>query len=243
MRRAFTLAEIMIVFIVIGVLTAILLPSAFQITPDEGVLKFKKANTTLGNVIRELVYSDKYYAEGDLGKKADGTLVDETDNKRYFCETFSEIVTYKKKDCSDKVEASHDYIDLSTLTKDYTEAQYKVKTDEIDEWCKAAEKSVGAELVTSDGVIWFQASPGTTFGQQTKKDSADVRIFGDPNSKEEPYVKDYNGFDAAYKVVCFDVDELEDGIDSFGYGIRADGKMLPSTRTLEYIKKSIQKEN
>ncbi len=245
MKKAFTLAEIMIVLIVIGVLTAILLPNAFQVTPDESVLKFKKANTTLGNVIRELVYSDKYYADGDLGKKPDGTLIDasSSENKKYFCETFSEIVSVKKKSCSDKVQSSYDYVDLSTLTRDYTDAQYKAKTDEIDTWCKASEKNVGAEIITSDGVIWFQASPGTPFGSQTTVSSTDVRIFADPNSTDEPQVKDYNGFDAAYKVICFDVDGLETGVDAFGYGVRADGKMMPSTRTLEYIQKSIQKED
>ena len=54
MKKAFTLAEILIVLVIIGVLTAILLPIAFQSSPDENVMKFKKANNTLGTIIREL---------------------------------------------------------------------------------------------------------------------------------------------------------------------------------------------
>ena len=60
-KFGFTLAEIMIVLVVIGVITGILIPIAVQSLPDENVMKFKKAHTTFGNVIRESVTSDKYY--------------------------------------------------------------------------------------------------------------------------------------------------------------------------------------
>ena len=83
MRKfGFTLAEILIVLVIIGVLTMILLPIAFQSSPDEQVMKFKKGYNTLGTVIRELVTSDKYYQNGDLGLKKDGTLILNNDNTR-----------------------------------------------------------------------------------------------------------------------------------------------------------------
>ena len=69
MKKGFTLAEILIVLTVIGILTAILLPVAFQSAPDENVMKFKKANSTLGTIVRELINADKYYANGDFGIK------------------------------------------------------------------------------------------------------------------------------------------------------------------------------
>ena len=42
-NKAFTLAEVMVVLTVIGILTAILLPSALHSTPDKNVMKFKKS--------------------------------------------------------------------------------------------------------------------------------------------------------------------------------------------------------
>ena len=39
-KKAFTLAEIMIVLVIIGVLSAILLPVAIHSAPDENVMKF-----------------------------------------------------------------------------------------------------------------------------------------------------------------------------------------------------------
>ena len=41
MKKGFTLAEIMIALVVIGVITSILLPVAFNNVPNENVMKFK----------------------------------------------------------------------------------------------------------------------------------------------------------------------------------------------------------
>ena len=75
MKKGFTLTEIMIALVVIGVITSILLPVAFNNIPNENVMKFKKGNATLAKVINELVTSGEYYKEGDLGIKADGKIV------------------------------------------------------------------------------------------------------------------------------------------------------------------------
>ena len=102
MKKAFTLAEIMIVLSVIAILTAILLPSARNVMPDEKVMKFKKGHLAFVNVINELVNSDKYYLNGDLGVRANNVLIDglhEGDNT-YFCETFADVLgNIKEKDC------------------------------------------------------------------------------------------------------------------------------------------------
>ena len=91
MKKGFTLAEILIVLVIMGVLTMILLPVAFQSSPDEKVMKFKKGYNTLNTVIRELVSSDRYYQNGDLGTRANGNTIDgEHDGDiTYFCETFA----------------------------------------------------------------------------------------------------------------------------------------------------------
>ena len=95
MKKGFTLAEILIVLVIIGVLTMILLPVAFQSSPDEKVMKFKKGYNTLNTVIRELVSSDRYYQNGDLGTRANGNTIDgEHDGDiTYFCETFADTIS------------------------------------------------------------------------------------------------------------------------------------------------------
>ena len=98
MKKSFTLAEIMIALTIIGIITAILLPVAIQTTPNEKVMKFKKANATLAKVINELVTSGEYYAPGDLGRKSDGSWVEETN---YLCNTIADILVGKNIRCEE----------------------------------------------------------------------------------------------------------------------------------------------
>ena len=95
--NGFTLAEIMIVLTVIGVLTAILLPVAIQSSPDEKVMKFKKGNATLFKIINELINSDKYFLPGDFSYYPDGR---ELDNPFYLCASMADLVSTKEVNCN-----------------------------------------------------------------------------------------------------------------------------------------------
>ena len=223
MKKGFTLAEILIVLTVIGILTAILLPVAFQSAPDENVMKFKKANSTLGTIVRELINADKYYANGDFGIKRDGSAVSAA---TYFCESMADILSIKSKNCSNTTNATAAFADANNIT---------TAKANLDTWCKTYQ-TVGAEIVTSDDVTWYQASPGSHFGSV----ASGKRVFAAPNDTN-PLHKDANGFDSAYKVLCIDVDGLNSGEDPFGFGIRADGRILPGARADLWTQKSVQR--
>lgn len=251
MKKGFTLAEIIIVLAVIGVLAAILLPVAFQAAPDENVLKFKKAYNTLGNVIRELVTSDRYYEGGDLGIRQDGKPTDESDVAgtaltTYFCDTFSEMLSVKEKNCA-VANTQVGYVTTygvasgSTEAKDLTD---KAK-EELDEQCAKARE--GVEILTVDGISWFETNPKITFASK----KSGIRIFGTADGSTIQF-RDKSGFDAAYKVFCFDVDGIDPKPEAgkedvaiseppFGFGIRADGKILSGKRADEWALKSVQK--
>ena len=82
------------------------MPLVANSTPDKNVMKFKKADTTLRNVIRELVNSDKYYADDDLGIRRmpdrTGQLLNGTHdgNYAYLCNSMADMVSAKEVDCS-----------------------------------------------------------------------------------------------------------------------------------------------
>lgn len=217
MKKGFTLVEITLVLMVIGVLAAILMPIAFQATPDDNVLKFKKSYNTLGTVIRELATTDKYYADGSFATRKDGIAIEDDDY--YFCETMSELLATRTKDCKVENDSS---IGGYVTTYDGTDDKTEEAKEDLDKAC-ADSGIVGVQIVTTDGISWFEAKYDDTFPKVSVKQ------------------KDANGFDAAYKVICFDVDDFQKGEDPFGFGIRTDGKILSGKRADEWSQKSVQK--
>ena len=256
-KKAFTLAEIMIVLVIIGVLSAILLPVAIHSAPDENVMKFKKGNNTLGTVIRELVNSDQYYANGDLGMKPDGTLIDGTHDgdNTYFCQTFADFTNVKNLNCSETT-STCSYRGALQLGTEYGSTLEKFKED-LDKYCAECSNEIGAEIILNDDIIYYQVDPANPFGVlwaiETDAGAREnciyifgeeacnstVRFFSSPNGPI--YHSNDNGFDRIYKIFCMDVDGINKGEDPFGYGIRADGKILTGARADEWLKKSIQK--
>ena len=228
MKKAFTLAEVMIVLTVIGVLTAILLPVARQSMPDENLMKFKKAHNTLGTVIRELVTSDKYYLDGDLGIKPDSSLVD---NPTYFCETLADVLNVKENNC--------DKIITETFSNDADYAHYNIKSGYdtvfmMDNKCRDASNTIG-EIYLTDGVVFYETAPAYHFNSlHTEASGNSYELF--------KHYKDDNGFNAIYKVVCIDIDKINEGEEPFGYGIRSVGKILTGKRAQEWLERDVNEE-
>ncbi len=253
MKKAFTLAEIMIVLTVIGVLTAILLPIAFQAAPDEDVMKFKKANSTLGTLIRELVNSDRYYKNGDLGTKYDGTLLIHNASgsngaiyRKYFCESLADIMSTKSVNCSDAAGAGTYRRTISTQNGEPTAALLTTLKSGVDTDCASAQSKIKTpQIVSSDNISWFEANPQYTFGRYytgtTRLFTAPANSSGSNGVPGHADLRDQFGHDAVYKVICIDVDDYGSGEAPFGYGIRADGKIIPGKRADDWLLKAAQK--
>ena len=92
------------------------------------------------------------------------------------------------------------------------------------------------EIKFADDIIFYQASPQTTFGLYW---AANTRLFSPSDATTITYHDEF-GFDAIYKVVCLDVDGINKGEDPFGYGIRADGKLITGARADTWLAKDIQ---
>ena len=242
-RFAFTLAEILIVLVIIGVLTMILLPMAFQSSPDEAVMKFKKGHNIFLTTIKELVSSDKYYQNGDLGIKPNGEAVED---KTYMCETMADVLNINNAHCSEYDNYTYSHVSDGWVGQEIDGNVYEEKTF-LDDACKESASSVGEELVTADKIVYYQASPGITFGIDYHNTT--------PHSGEKAeaacgisalYRLTSNCEDLfklrIYKIFCMDIDGIDKGENPFGYGVRIDGKILTGKRTDEWLQKSIQKK-
>ena len=246
--KAFTLAEIMIVLTIIGVITAILLPIAISSAPDENIMKFKKGHNTLLNTVRELVNSDKYYLNGDLGIRASGALIDTTHDGdySYFCKTFADIISIEANNCDTETTNVRPWIDLWDGSSYTNKERYEEQAIRADEAC--AEVTQEAGVKAADGIYYYEPNTKCTFGITIGKLNETILGTTDPFPSTTRnfggYFPDPNNptIDTVYKTFCMDIDGINKGEDPFGYGIRSDGKVFAGKRATEWLKKSIQEK-
>ena len=254
-KFAFTLAEIMIVLTLIGIMTAILLPVAISSTPNENIMKFKKANNILGNVIRELVSSGEYYTPGDLGVKPDGTVIDGSHqgDDEYFCQTFSDMLSVKINNCKEMDDVyPNAKISWFSILPDDTVGLYDEETDTttytktdiwLDSTCKGYnEAGKNNQIVTTDGIVYYQTWPHSPFGiRNTEGCGWDEEANRCLNAGERVFINyKRNNMYAIYTGICIDIDGADKGEDPFGYALRVDGKLVLGARAKEWLEKILQ---
>ncbi len=247
--RGFTLAEIMIVLTVIGVLSAILLPVASNSMPDKNIIKFKKAHNTLATTIRSMISNDQYFTPGDFGKYPDGTLVsgyDEafenivTADRFYFGEVLADNLTHKKYAKGTPNTWFFPHIRVTTSTEHMFKAW-------LDDTCKSSANEANAlfVIVLPDDTVIYHNNGREPFGSQLC-DYGNTPFFCyrdpfDPTADFYSKSSSPTGFDTAVHPICIDIDG-SGPIKGFGYGIRRDGKIVNGLRADWWLSRDITKK-
>lgn len=132
MKKGFTLAEVLITLAVVGVLASLLIPSLKGLTPDKNKVMFKKAYSTLENVISTLVSDETYYPSSETGTNTDDST------------TVSKGFNFTLKDSTPSYYTSNKFCYL------LTNALNTLGTVT----CPAYSAYSDAYFTTSDGIVW-----------------------------------------------------------------------------------------
>jgi len=230
MKKAFTLAETMIVLVVIGVLSAILLPVAQNMKLNKDLMKFKNTYNALVGAIAELAASDKYYLDGDLGSKPNGMLLDGTHegDELYLCQTLSQVLKTKKVNCQK--------FGTTTAHMAWSVSENTSAPKSDHSFCESVQWNVGEErgatIITQDGAIIYEGNSSAPFGFRVEDGS---RLFA-------PDKNLLNHWGYNYKYLCFDIDGWNSGHKPFLILVRVDGKVEPAALAAQWLEKTMNDE-
>ena len=137
-NKAFTLAELMIVLAVLGVIAAILTPVILSSMPNEKKVKFRKAHYVAQKAMEETINSSTY--DND-----EGVLT--SDSAVLFCKTYADMLnTIGEVKCTETVPPK-----LATPTVDVTGSASLATFDTL---CGTNSPTTPA-FTTQDGVTWW----------------------------------------------------------------------------------------
>lgn len=175
-KSGFTLAELMIVLAILGVIAAVLTPIIFGAMPDENRLKFKKAYYTLQRTTDAVLNSD-IYPEGNMQKVSN--------QAKTFCNAFSDMLNTMYDNCEGTGALSAN----SGGAFVYNPSSATSSLDTLDSYCASAvvsdpysSSSNLPKFVTQDGIFWW----GFDYDFEDENDSSGIRTD--------------------YAIVCIDVD-------------------------------------
>lgn len=212
--NAFTLSEVMIAMVMVGILVALVTPTITNLTPDSNKIMIKKAYSTLENAISEMAADETNYPSDQTGTDSDSATV-----MRVFNYTTATTNGTTNKFCyflADKLNI------LGSAT------------------CPLASASATTTnfATTSDGVIWYiylnNSDANYNFQFPLNPNYYYTKILIDVNGTKTPNcTADINGntYSFNYLASCTNPDR-------FIVGIRYDGKLqigcstLPSCATI-----------
>lgn len=218
-KKAFTMAEVMVVLAVIGVLVAILTPTIVKLSPNQNKIMFKKAYYITERVINELINDETYYS--------------------YTNDTQPGFI--------DQSAITVDGVSITGPSKFCTLFAMKINTNSTTINCDAAHSSPVATGALNPNSGNFTTNDGMTWHLPTAVQGGNANVFSlpsaTPDSSTREILVDVNGtsaYDASTSPNCTYNDAVPTECpnpDQFIIKIRYDGKIIvDGTKEKEYLK-------
>lgn len=256
-KKAFTLAELMLVFTVIGILTAILVPGLFLASPDQDVLKAKKAYNTVTRAVQTLMNSDPYVETGSLNASHYITGTDSDDivqRNAFFCTNLANAINARNVNCA--LDNVNKYMPNepggSDPTQNCSDSFNPADSTEEGHW-SGERKGICTNLANNEtGRINYSDDDN---GLEPRLDHACDDYFDSIVSNHEeneynfrtpdntvwgiqlinyahPWVLNMNGvrIPRLHGVICFSTDGFKDKNHMFSVGVRHDGVVHPGAK-------------
>jgi len=137
MKKAFTLAELLIVLSVLGILAAITIPTVMNAVPDNNNVRFKKAYYVFEKAVQTLSNDTNLYPED--------TVFSSTD-MAYFCNNMANVVNTLTLDDGEIANCASSTETLQTAA---------ALNDSVSGGTCADAGSVTPAFITTDGVYWW----------------------------------------------------------------------------------------
>ncbi|MBE7706980.1 MAG: type II secretion system protein [Cyanobacteria bacterium SIG30] len=177
-KKGFTLAEVLIVIMLLSVIGTMLISLVKFILPNENEAKLKKAYNTLTQTVQYLTNDSTIYGE-NLGDMVSST----TDPAGYFCKHFADQVSVKSAVvCNNSTDTATQAISLNA-------SNVEGSFDDLDNACDKRTSNFAFETI--DGVSWYGFRD--TFSSSNLVEGIDLRyvvVCVDPepdSSKVLPY--------------------------------------------------------
>lgn len=241
----FTMAECMLVMLIVGVAFAILTPVLFATAPDQELLRARKAYHTLLSSVSLMVNSSSYaQSQGSLDMTPylhteTGTAADlQNIRDRYFCANFAETVNTKFVDCSldivnDAVETSGDTTCSNNFNFAFSSQNARntlcLESDNgrngmrellyeelMEQLDVSCENFYTKNADTNPSALYnFQTNDGVYWGIQLTNFSHDAAI--------DQYGVSIPSF---YNLICINTDFHQSAEHTYGAGVNKDGNIL-----------------
>lgn len=171
-NRAFTLAEVMVTMVILGILASILMPIVKDMYPDKNKVMFRKAYYVVERMVYELVNDEDLYPSSE-GKSG----LDNTVSVTYLGATFggNSAGTAKPKFC--KLFAAK--VNVSDINNINCDGVHSIPF-------QADENYVEPSFSTTDGVAYYMPYSDTFFEYDTITAATVPNLYIDVNGKQAP---------------------------------------------------------